>query len=104
MSGETIATYEDGGQVYEIDHLGIGYPDTQWGNFAVYRGNVMIAEFCIPESSLAPEFRPAELPCTREQLVEHAKGAVRSEYASDQDVAAYLEVQGMIGRNLPGPN
>lgn len=104
MSEETIAAYDDGGRHYEIDHLGIGYPETQWGNFAVYCGGEMVAEFCIPESSLKPEYRPAELPVTTAELIEHAKGAVAGDYASDDDVAAYMEVQGMIGRHLPSQN
>jgi hypothetical protein len=33
-----------------------------------------------------------------------AKGAVADDYASDEDVAAYLELQGMIGRNIPSAN
>jgi hypothetical protein len=41
---------------------------------------------------------------TTEELIEMARGAVADEYASDEDVAAYLEMQGMIGRNLPSPN
>jgi hypothetical protein len=64
----------------------------------------MIAEFCIPESSLSPEYRPASLPDRTEVLVEHAQGAVAGDYASSEDVAAYLELQGMIGRNLPSAN
>jgi hypothetical protein len=101
VSEETIVVYDEDGSRYEIDHLGIGYPDTQWGNFAVYRDGEMVAEFCIPESSLKPEYRPAELPVTTAELIEHAKGAVAGEYASDEDVAAYMEVQAMIGRHLP---
>jgi hypothetical protein len=104
MSEETIVTYEDGGDTYEIDHLGIGYPETQWGNFAVYRRGEMVAEFCIPESSLKPEYRPAELPVTTGELIDLAKGAVAGDYASDEDVAAWMEVQGMIGRHLPSHN
>lgn len=104
MHEDTIATYQDNGRTYEIDHLGISCPKDQWGNFAVYCDDEMIAEFCIPESSLGPEWRPAELPLTPEELVTHAKGAVRGEYASDEDVAAYFDVQAMIGQNLPSQN
>jgi hypothetical protein len=32
MHQDTIATYEDGGRTYEIDHLGISSPG-QWGTF-----------------------------------------------------------------------
>jgi hypothetical protein len=31
MHQDTIATYEDGGRTYEIDHLGISSPG-QWGD------------------------------------------------------------------------
>jgi hypothetical protein len=72
---ETIATYEDDGKVYEIDHLGIGY-DHQWGEFAVYGPDGLVAEFAIPESALKPEFRPAALPVRPDQIVELAKQAV----------------------------
>jgi len=71
---ETIATYEHDGQTYEIDHLGINY-DHQWGNFAVYRDGVMLAEFIIPGHGLNPEYRPTELPATSE-LIQLAKQAV----------------------------
>jgi hypothetical protein len=101
---ETIAVYDDGGGTYEIDHLGINCPETQWGNFAVYRDGEMVAEFCIPESSLQPEYRPAGLPVTPAELIEMARGAVAGEDASDEDVAAYFEVQAMIGRHLPSQN
>lgn len=108
MSEETIAAYDVDGDTYEIDHLGIGYPDTQWGNFAVYRDGEMVAEFCIPESSLKPEYRPrgrdAELPVTTGELIDLAKGAVAGDDAGDEDVAAYMEVQAMIGRHLPSQN
>lgn len=85
---ETIATFEHEGSVYEIDHLGIGYPDTQWGNFAIYCDGEMVAEFCIPESALNPEFRP-ELPTT-DELIDLAKGALAGDYASDEDVAEFF--------------
>lgn len=78
---ETIATYEDGAMVYEIDHLGIAYP-SQWGEFAVYicgSASEQVAEFAIPESALKAECRPAELPVTTEQLIELAKAAVRED-------------------------
>ena len=75
---DTIATYQDDGRTYEIDHLGVSHPE-DWGNFAVYCDEEMIAEFCIPQSSLNPELRPAELPLTTTELIEHAKGAVAGE-------------------------
>ena len=70
----------------------------------VYCDGEMSAESCIPESSLKPEYRPAGPPVTTEELIETAKGAVAGDYASDEDVAACLELQGMIGRNLPSAN
>ena len=103
MHEDTIATYQDGGKTYEIDHLGISCPE-QWGEFMVYCDGEMTAGFCIPQSSLKSEYRPAALPVTNDDLIEMAKGAVAGEYASDEDAAQYLEVQGMIGRNLPSPN
>jgi hypothetical protein len=101
---ETIAAYDQDGGRYEIDHLGIGYPETQWGTFAVYRAGEMIAEFCIPESSLKPEYQPAELPVTTAELIDLAKGAVAGDDASDKDVAAYMKVQAMIGQHLSSKN
>lgn len=104
MSDETIAVYQDGGRRYEIDHLGIGYPETQWGNFAVYRDGEMVAEFAIDDSMLAPEYRPAELTVTTEELIDLAKAAAAGHYASDKDLAAFMAEQAMIGRHLPSQN
>jgi hypothetical protein len=70
----------------------------------VYCDGEMTPGFCIPESSLKPECRPADLPDTTEELIEMAKGAVAGDYAGDEDVAAYLELQAMIGRNLLSAN
>jgi hypothetical protein len=80
---ETIATYTNGGQTFEIDHLGIGFADTQWGEFVVYRDGRQIAEFAIEESALKPEFRPAELPVTTDELIRLAREAVAIEEAAD---------------------
>jgi hypothetical protein len=83
---ETILTYEADGLTYEIDHLGIGRPGGshdldhgQWGEFAVYCDGEQVAEFAIEESILKPEFRPAELPVTDEELIRLAKEAVETE-------------------------
>lgn len=100
MHEDTIAVYDAGGRTCETGHLGVSSPD-QWGEFMVYRDGEMIAGFCIPESSLKPEHRPGGLPVTTGELTELAKGAVAGDYASDDQVAAYLELQGMIGRNFP---
>jgi hypothetical protein len=99
---ETIATFTgDDGNTYEIDHLGIGYPDTQWGNFAVYRDGEMVEEFCIPEHGLKPEFRPAAvwagLPVTEAELTDLARQAAAGNYASDEEVAAYFETTRAVG-------
>lgn len=87
---ETIATYKDGGKTYEIDHLGIGRPGGthdldhgQWGEFTVYCNGVQVGEFAIDEACLKPEFRPAELPVTNDELIELAKQAVAINEAVD---------------------
>jgi hypothetical protein len=80
MANETIATYQDKGETYEIDHLGVGL-DSQWGEFAIYRDEVMVGEFAIPESALKPEFRPPALPVTTEHLIDLAKAAVSESQA-----------------------
>lgn len=100
---ETIITYEDGGQTYEIDHLGIGRPETQRGNFAVYRDGDMVAEFCLPWFGLKREFQPDNLP-SDEELIRHAKGAVAGDYASDDEIAQDKALQAVIGRHLPSKN
>jgi hypothetical protein len=87
---ETVATWNDGSHTYEIDHLGIGNPGGtheldhgQWGEFNVWRNGECIAEFAIEESALKPEFRPAELPVTTEELIRLAKQAVAINEAAD---------------------
>ena len=87
---ETIATYQLGGKTYEIDHLGIGRPGGthdldhgQWGEFAVYCDGQMVGAFDIPEAALKPEFRPAELPVTTEELIQLARQAVALDEAAD---------------------
>jgi hypothetical protein len=72
---ETVATYQDGGQVYEIDHLGIGL-DSQWGEFSVWTGGNCVAEFAIWESALRPEYRPAQLPVSAGEIIRLARQAV----------------------------
>lgn len=80
---ETILTYQADGKTYEIDHLGIGRPGGshdldhgQWGEFAVYCGDRMVASFAIEESALKPEFRPAALPVSDDDLIRLARQAV----------------------------
>lgn len=43
-SEATVARFEHDGTAYEIDDLGIGWPN-QEGMFAIYRGQVQEAEF-----------------------------------------------------------
>lgn len=78
---EVVATYiEDGGATMEIDHLGIGHPEHQWGEFAVYRDDVMVAEFATEAAGYLPGHRP-ELPDI-ETLIELARHAVNDWEAS----------------------
>jgi hypothetical protein len=81
-NAETIATFALGGQTYEIDHLGIGFP-SQWGEFNVWTDGNCVAEFAIEESALKPEFRPAELPVSTDELIRLAREAVATEEAFD---------------------
>jgi hypothetical protein len=74
------------------------------GSFAVYRDGEMIAEFAIDGSMLARQYRPAELMVTAEELVDLAKAAVAGDYASDEDLAAFMAEQAMNGRHLPSQN
>jgi hypothetical protein len=46
---------------------------------------------------------PERLPPAGE-LIEMAKDEVADRYASDENVAAHLELRGMIGRNLSSVN
>ena len=72
---ETIATYESGGELYEIDHLGICQP-SMWGWFVVYCRDEQLAEFAITESMLRSEFQPRELPVSTGNLILLAQAAV----------------------------
>lgn len=73
---ETVATYEEHGRTYQIDHLGICYP-SQRGEYAVYCDDRQVAEFLAFGTLLRPEFQPP-LPSTA-QLIEMAKAAVRDD-------------------------
>lgn len=75
-NAETVATYRDGGVTYEIDHLGIGRPDTQMGIYQVYRDGETVAEFSagVALSLCAVQF--VDQPADNEQLVVMAKEAV----------------------------
>lgn len=80
-SNETIITYRNGGQEFEIDHLGVAV-DAQWGDFAVYRDGTQLAEFSIPASALRPEYRPDSLPAD-DELIRLAREAVAYNEAAD---------------------
>lgn len=71
---ETVATYTDGGETYEIDHLGICYP-SQAGTYAVYRDGEHLAEF-VP-GGLAVVL-PDDIDTA--ELIDLAKTAVASEF------------------------
>ena len=87
VPSETIVTYRDGDQTYEIDHLGIGHPETQWGQFAVYWQGQQVGVFAVAEDGnpIPVEFAvmrgtppdvPAELPVSNDELIRFAKMAV----------------------------
>ena len=82
---ETVTTYRSGDQTYEIDHLGICHPETQWGEFAVYRDGEQLAEFAIPGRPGAFEYWPPAacvLP-PHSELVRLAREAVALNEAVD---------------------
>jgi hypothetical protein len=74
-SGETVASFEDDGSIYEIDHLGIG-SGSQWGEFEVYCDGEKVAEFTLAESAPRPGSRPAGLPVSADELVRLARQAL----------------------------
>ncbi len=84
MKNEVIASYQEAGISYEIDHLGIGRR-SQWGEFAVYSSGVQLAEFSSTAAGVLGEAQPS-LP-TESELVALAKTAVAeadSHYPCDQ--------------------
>jgi len=83
---ETVATYTVAGKTFEIDHLGINYPDTQWGGFAVYHDGRQVAEFWVEEMALATGPRPVELPVSTEDLIILAVQAVAEEAGDEGPV------------------
>lgn len=71
---ETIAAYTGpDGALYEVDHLGICFPE-QAGTYAVYRDGEMVADF-VP--SLIEVVLPEAL--TPAELIELAQGAVEGD-------------------------
>jgi hypothetical protein len=65
---ETVATFTRDGKTYEVDHLGI-CRDSQFGQFAIYRGGEQVGEFAIEESFLKREHQPTELPVAKAELI-----------------------------------
>src|SRR5580700_6969452 len=81
-SGETVASFEDDGSTYEIDHLGIG-SGSQWGEFEVYCEGEEVAEFTLAGSVLRPGSRQAGLPVSADELVRLARQALSSGTSRD---------------------
>lgn len=73
---ETV-TYEDDGATYEIDHLGIGHPETQMGIYQVYRDGQSVAEFSAGVALSLCTVQFVDSPADTEQLIVMAKEAVR---------------------------
>jgi hypothetical protein len=65
---ETVASFEHGGRVYEIDHLGIGDP-SQFAEFMVYQDGRAIADFTTDAVGLHPELR-SPLPSTDDLIIQ----------------------------------
>ncbi len=79
-SGETVASFEQDGSTYEIDHLGIG-PGSQWGEFEVYCGDEEVAEFTLALSLL---------PASADELVRLARQALSGWTGRDNPPCARL--------------
>jgi hypothetical protein len=77
---ETIATFTHDGRTYEIDHLGITHPDTQWGEYAVFCGDRMVSVFD-HGANLKPEYRLAEP--TTDEVIAMAKRALAVDNAHE---------------------
>lgn len=81
---ETVATYTVRDQKFEVDHLGINYPDTQWGEFAVYRDGLPVTYFGIAEiAALGPG---GPLPIKTEDLIVLAVQAVAEDTGDEGPV------------------
>lgn len=101
MANETILTYEHDGRTFEIDHLAAGDFD-QWGQFSVFCDDKQVGGFDIPEAMLKPEFRPAELPVTDDELIALAKQAVDGDPAFCVDCATHEQAEALNDRYLKG--
>jgi hypothetical protein len=77
-TSETVATYTVAGKTYEIDHLGINYPE-QWGEFAVYHDGQQVTEFGVEDMALAHAPLPAAETLIRAALWAVAEDASESE-------------------------
>jgi hypothetical protein len=97
-SGETVASFEQDGSTYEIDHLGIG-SGSQWGEFEVYCDGEKVAEFTLVESVLRLGSRPAGLPVSADELVRLARQAL-SGWTGPEAIARHLVATGP--RGTPG--
>jgi hypothetical protein len=75
---ETVATFEQDGSIYEVDHLGISDPG-QWGEFDVYRDGKCVAGFTVPLPALRPAGGAEDLPADVEELIRLARQAVNGD-------------------------
>jgi hypothetical protein len=81
---ETVATYTVAGKTYEIDHLGINYPE-QWGEYAVYCDGQQLTTFGIEEMCLAAVRSPELMPTT-DDLIKLAVQAVAEDTGDEGPV------------------
>jgi hypothetical protein len=86
-SGETVASFEHDGSIYEIDHLGTG-SGSQWSEFAVYCDGEEVAEFTIAGPVRRPGSRPAGLPVSADELVRLARHALSGRTGRDDPSGA----------------
>ena len=77
---EVVATFEYHGRTYQVDHLGIGHPETQWGEYAVYCDDQMVSVFD-HGANLKPEYRPEEP--TTDEVIAMAKRALAVDEAHE---------------------
>ena len=75
-NAETVSTYEHDGETFEVDHLGIGHPDTQMGLYQVYRDGQTVAEFSAGVALSLCSVQFADEPADDGHLIVMAKEAV----------------------------